>query len=140
MRVMTLLRTMLVAAMIALPLTASAQDATIGGTITDTTGGAPPRAAGTATQEATGHTFNTGTISFGKPHFSGDAIAEFEFVSNRFDASQGRSSGIQVNAVTKSGTNVAAGTFSGYFRDDKLNAADPIAKRVLPYQDQQLSG
>src|SRR5437016_3407214 len=275
MRVMTLLRTMLVAAMIALPLTASAQDATIGGTITDTTGGALPGVAVTATNEATGNTFsavtdqrgeyrislrvgvyrinaelsgfntsnrtglellvgqavvvnlqmspaalkesvtvtaeaplvdvtqsklggnidqrqmqelplngrnwldltqlapgsranagggnagddplprgngtyqlnvdgqqvtNTGTISFGQPHFSRDAIAEFEFVSNRFDASQGRSSGIQVNAVTKSGTNVAAGTFSGYFRDDKLNAADPIARRVLPYQDQQLSG
>jgi len=83
---------------------------------------------------------NTGTISFGQPHFSRDAIAEFEFISNRFDASQGRSSGIQVNAVTKSGTNVAAGTFSGYFRNDRFNAADPIAKRVIPYSDQQLSG
>jgi hypothetical protein len=82
---------------------------------------------------------NTSTISFGQPHFSRDAIAEFEFIANRFDASQGRSSGIQVNAVTKSGTNTPNGTFSGYFRDDKLNAADPIAKRVLPYSDQQLS-
>src|SRR5205814_4155460 len=81
---------------------------------------------------------NTGTISFGQPHFSRDAIAEFEFISNRFDASQGRSSGIQVNAVTKSGTNNANGTFSGYFRSDKFNAADPIAHSVLPYSDQQL--
>src|SRR5438132_4658076 len=53
MRVMTLLRAMLVAAMVALPLTASAQDATIGGTITDTTGGALPGVAVTATNEAT---------------------------------------------------------------------------------------
>src|SRR5258705_1028841 len=82
---------------------------------------------------------NTNTISFGQPHFSRDAIAEFELISNRFDATQGRSSGIQVNAVTKSGTNTPNGTFSGYFRDDKLNAADPIANRVLPYSDQQLS-
>ncbi|HEY3162098.1 MAG TPA: TonB-dependent receptor [Vicinamibacterales bacterium] len=82
---------------------------------------------------------NTSTISFGQPHFSRDAIAEFEYVANRFDASQGRSSGIQVNAVTKSGTNTPNGTFGGYFRDDKFNAADPIAKRVLPYSDQQLS-
>jgi hypothetical protein len=275
MKVVTLVRAMLVAAMVALPLTASAQDATIGGTITDSTGGTLPGVAVTATNEATGNTFsavtdqrgeyripvrvgayrisaelsgfntinrtglellvgqvvvanlqmmpatlqesvtvtaeaplvdvtqsklggnidqrqmqelpvngrnwldltqlapgsranagggnagddplprgngtyqlnvdgqqvtNTSTISFGQPHFSRDAIAEFEFISNRFDASQGRSSGIQVNAVTKSGTNTANGTFAGYFRNDRLNAADPIANRVIPYSDQQLSG
>src|SRR5205807_5735425 len=32
--------------------------------------------------------------SFGQPKFSRDSIAEFEFVSNRFDASQGRSLGV----------------------------------------------
>ena len=36
--------------------------------------------------------------SFGQAHFSRDAIAELS-VTGRFDASQGRSSGIQVNAV-----------------------------------------
>ena len=77
---------------------------------------------------------------FGQPRLSRDAIAEFEFISNRFDATQGRSLGVQVNAITKSGTNVLAGTFSGYFRDDSLNAADFIQKRVLPYSNQQLSG
>jgi hypothetical protein len=82
------------------------------------------------------------TISggFGQPHFSKDAIAEFEFVSNRFDAGQGRSSGVQVNAITKSGSNKFAGSYSGYFRDDAFNAADFIQRRVLPYSDQQLSG
>jgi hypothetical protein len=100
-----------------------------------------PRGNGTYQLNVDGQqVLNTGTISFGQPHFSRDAIAEFEFISNRFDASQGRSSGIQVNAVTKSGTNVASGLFSGYFRSDKMNAADPIAGYVLPYQDQQLSG
>ena len=44
--------------------------------------------------------------------YSQDAIAEFQFVSNRFDATQGRSSGVQVNAITKSGTN----TLSGWLR------------------------
>src|SRR5258705_4784890 len=82
---------------------------------------------------------NTNTISFGQPHFSRDAIAEFELISNRFDATQGRSSGIQVNAVTKSGTNTPGGTFSGYFRNDRFNAKDPVAMTVLPYQDQQVS-
>ena len=40
-----------------------------------------------------------GLGAFGQPRFSRDAIGEFEFVSNRFDASQGRSSGVQVNAA-----------------------------------------
>src|SRR5437016_3536436 len=75
-----------------------------------------------------------------QPGYSRDAIAEFEVIANRFDASQGRSAGMLVNAVTKSGTNMFAGTFAGYFRDDRFNAADFVAKRVLPYSDQQLSG
>jgi hypothetical protein len=78
-------------------------------------------------------------VGNGEPRFSRDAIAEFEFIANRFDATQGRSAGVQVNAVTKSGTNTFAGTTSGYFRSDRLNAADLVAKRVLPYQDQQVS-
>ncbi len=82
---------------------------------------------------------NLVAVDFGQPRFSRDAIGEFEFVSNRFDAKQGRSSGIQVNAITKSGTNTPAGTFAGYFRDDRFNAADPVQNRVLPYSDQQLS-
>ena len=77
--------------------------------------------------------------TFGQPRFSKDTIAEFEVLTNRFDARQGRSMGIQVNAITKSGTNTGAGTISGYFRDDNFNAADPIQNRVLPYSNQQFS-
>jgi hypothetical protein len=77
--------------------------------------------------------------SFGQPRFSRDAITEFEFISNRFDASQGRSTGLQVNAVTKSGSNTLSGMVSGYFRDDRFNAADFIQQRVLPYSNQQVS-
>jgi len=82
---------------------------------------------------------NTMATTFGQPRYSRDAIGEFEFVSNRFDASQGHSSGVQVNAITKSGTNTPGGSFSGYFRSDKFNAADPVTHTVLPYSDQQLS-
>ena len=77
--------------------------------------------------------------NFGQPRYSRDSIAEFEFVSNRFDATVGRSMGVVVNAVTKSGTNRPAGTFSGYFRDDKLNAKDKVLGRVPVYSNQQLS-
>ena len=77
--------------------------------------------------------------NFGQPRYSRDSIAEFEFVSNRFDATQGRSMGVVVNAVTKSGTNQATGTFSSYFRDDSLNAKDKVLNRVPLYSNQQVS-
>jgi hypothetical protein len=77
--------------------------------------------------------------SFGNPRYSKDAIAEFEVVTNRFDASQGHSSGFQLNAITKSGTNRFAGSVGGYFRDDSMHAKDFIVNRVIPYQDQQIS-
>lgn len=77
--------------------------------------------------------------NFGQPRYSRDAIAELEFISNQFDATQGRSSGVQVNAVTKSGTNSVSGTFSSFFRDDSLKGKDFVANRVLPYSDQQIA-
>ena len=58
----------------------------------------------------------------GQPRFSRDAIGEFQFLSSRFDATQGRSSGLQVNAITKSGTNLSPGSFSGYFRKIAVQA------------------
>jgi hypothetical protein len=75
-----------------------------------------------------------------QPRFSRDAIAEFELTTNRFDATKGRTAGMMVNAITKSGTNTPSGTFSGYFRDDRFNAKDFIQNRVLPYSNQQYSG
>jgi len=77
--------------------------------------------------------------SFGQPRYSRESMAEVQVVTNRFDATQGHSSGQQLNAITKSGTNTPQGTFSGYFRDDKFNAKDFIANRVLPYSNQQLA-
>jgi len=75
-----------------------------------------------------------------QPRVSKDAVAEFQFLSSRFDATQGRSSGVQVNAVTRSGTNTPTGSLSGYFRHDTFNAADFVERRVLPYSNQQISG
>ena len=75
----------------------------------------------------------------GQPRFSRDAIGEFQYLSSRFDATQGRSTGLMVNAITKSGTNRPTGSFSGYFRDDAFNAADFLAGNVLPYSNQQIS-
>ncbi len=82
-------------------------------------------------------TSNLGTGN--QPMYSRDSIAEFQFISNRFDATQGRSAGVQVNAITKSGTNRFNGSFGGYFRDDAFNAEDPVLHRVLPFSNQQYS-
>ncbi|MGE3844706.1 MAG: TonB-dependent receptor [Vicinamibacterales bacterium] len=73
----------------------------------------------------------------GQPMFSRAEVAEFQFISNRFDATQGRSSGVQVNAVSKSGTNNLSGLFQTQFRDDSFNSKDFFQDRVLPYSNQQ---
>jgi hypothetical protein len=75
----------------------------------------------------------------GQPRYSQDSIAEFQFLSNRFDATQGRSSGVQVNVITKSGSNNFTGLLRGNFRHDRFNAEEPVLKRTIPINNQQLS-
>jgi len=75
----------------------------------------------------------------GQPKYSQDSIAEFQFISNRFDATMGRSTGVQVNAVTKSGTNTLSGLVRGNFRNSRFNAENPVLHRVEPIDNQQLS-
>ena len=67
----------------------------------------------------------TGTTESAHPRLSRDAIAEFEYLSNRFDATQGRSMGLQVNAITKSGTN----RFSGRYR--AISATTSSMRRTM---------
>jgi opacity protein-like surface antigen len=75
----------------------------------------------------------------GQPRYSQDSIAEFQFISNRFDATQGRSSGVQVRAITRSGTNNFGGTVRGNFRSSRFNAENPVLRRVVPIDNQQLA-
>ena len=75
----------------------------------------------------------------GQPKYSQDSIAEFQFITNRFDATMGRSTGVQVNVVTKSGTNQVAGLVRGNFRNSRFNAENPVLHRVEPIDNQQLS-
>ena len=79
--------------------------------------------------------FGTG----GQPRYSQDAIAEFQFISNRFDATQGRSTGVQVNVITKSGTNQLSGLFRGNFRDSMFNSPNRAIGQVEPINNQQYS-
>ena len=77
---------------------------------------------------------------FGQPKISREAIAEFQIVTNLFDITQGRSTGIQVQAISRSGTNSMQGSLYGFFRDDRFNKADPVAGVVLPFSNQQIGG
>jgi hypothetical protein len=85
-------------------------------------------------------TQNSAGTSFGQPIFSDDAIDQYQIITNRFDATMGRSSRLQVVVQTKSGTNAFHGTLFGYFRNSDFNASDPVAHTVLPFSDQQFGG
>jgi hypothetical protein len=78
--------------------------------------------------------------TFGNPRLSREAIAEYQVVTNLFDITMGRSVGLQVQAITKSGTNNFDGSLFGYFRDDRFNSEDFYTDRVLPYSNQQVGG
>jgi hypothetical protein len=75
---------------------------------------------------------------FGQPRFSRESIAEFQIVTSMFDITQGRSAGMEIQAISKSGTNTMSGSTYGYFRSDALNSPDLVALKVLPYANQQV--
>ena len=73
------------------------------------------------------------------PKYSQDMIAEFQYIANRFDATQGRSSGLLVNIVTKSGTNTLSGLLRTNYRSDRFNGDEPVLKVKLPISNLQVS-
>jgi len=60
--------------------------------------------------------------------FSEDAVQEFQVASNAYSAELGRAGGAVINVVTKSGTNKFHGEAFEFYRDQSLNANDPILK------------
>jgi hypothetical protein len=69
--------------------------------------------------------------------FGVDAIEQVQVVTSGAQAELGRALGGYINVVTRSGTNVAHGTAYGYFRDDRLNAENPLLGRRLPMRQAQ---
>ena len=55
-----------------------------------------------------------------------DSMAEFQVLTHQYTAEFGGSSGVIVNAVTKSGTNIFFGRGFYYFEDESLRALDPF--------------
>lgn len=85
-------------------------------------------------------TQETSVTSFGQPGISRDAIAEYQVITSPYDVSQGRTVGLEVQAISKSGSNNLSGSAYGYFRDDAFNTVDPFTDTVLPFAQQQYGG
>jgi len=66
-----------------------------------------------------------------------DAVEQFQVVTSGGQAELGRALGGYINVVTKSGTNKLQGDLYGYFRDDALNAANPLTGTTLPMHQNQ---
>jgi Carboxypeptidase regulatory-like domain/TonB dependent receptor len=80
---------------------------------------------------------SSGRIGSGRApsQFSIDTVKEFQVNQNGFSAEFGRAAGAVINVVTKSGTNRFTGSAFEYFRDESLNARNPLlvaANRVRP--------
>src|SRR5438132_6504617 len=60
--------------------------------------------------------------------FSEESVQEFQVNQNGFSAEFGRAGGAVINVVTKSGTNQFHGGAFEYFRDEALNANEPVTK------------
>jgi len=61
-----------------------------------------------------------------------DVVDEFQVVTSGGHAELGRALGGYISMVTKSGTNTPHGTLYGYFRNQRLNAANPLSNTRLP--------
>ena len=61
-----------------------------------------------------------------------DVVNEFQVVTSGGQAELGRALGGYVNMVTRSGTNSLHGDLYGYFRNQRLNAANPLSNTKLP--------
>jgi len=86
-----------------------------------------------------GQQVSADTGTGGQPRYSQDSIAEFQFISNRFDATMGHSTGVQVNAITRGGTNQLSGLFRSNFRNSRFNSKNRVLDLVEPINNQQFS-
>lgn len=69
--------------------------------------------------------------------FSADAIEQLQVVTSGAQAEFGRALGGYVNVVTRSGGNRLHGDLYSYFRNQRLNAANPLSNAKLPMTQSQ---
>ncbi len=66
-----------------------------------------------------------------------ESVEQLQVVTSGGQAELGRALGGYVSVVTRSGANVLHGTAYGFFRDDSMNAANPLLGRTLPMRQGQ---
>jgi hypothetical protein len=66
-----------------------------------------------------------------------DVVEEFQVVTSGGHAEYGRAMGGFVNVVTRSGTNSLHGGLYNYFRNQRLNAANPLSQSKVPLTQEQ---
>ncbi len=57
-----------------------------------------------------------------------DTMAEYQVLTHQYTAEYGGSSGVVVNAISRSGANRLSGRAFYYYQDDSLNSTDPFVK------------
>src|SRR4029077_6792211 len=83
-----------------------------------------------------------------RPTLSQDAVQEFQVNRSNYSVELGGASGGKISIISRSGTNAFHGSAYGFFRHDKLDAADPFATRfangrltrIKPADDRQQFG
>ncbi len=71
--------------------------------------------------------YTTGLSGLQRASPAQDWVREFRAVTGTYDSDVGRTLGGTVNSVTKSGTNDVHGQFYEFFRNNELNAKNPLA-------------
>lgn len=69
--------------------------------------------------------------------YSHETVAEFQVLTNRFDAEYGRVTGAVINAVSKSGTNQFHGSGLYFTRNDVFDAPNFFTGVVSPFDETQ---
>lgn len=69
--------------------------------------------------------------------YSHETVAEFQVLTNRFDAEYGRVTGAVINAVSKSGTNQFQGSVLYFTRNDVFDAPNFFTGVVSPFDETQ---
>jgi hypothetical protein len=71
---------------------------------------------------------------------SSDAIAEFRVNTMLYGAESGTAQGAQIDIASKSGSNDPHGSLFEFFRNEKLDARDPLATDRQPFRMNQFGG
>jgi hypothetical protein len=77
-------------------------------------------------------------------NFTLDSLEQFQLATSQFSAADGRTGGVAISMITKSGTNVFHGSGFVFARDKALTAKDYFSKQdnleEVPYNRQQWGG